>query len=405
MPLQIYNSLTRKKEPYISPQGSTVKFFVCGPTVYDYVHLGHARTYIAFDIIARYLEFAGYHVRYLMNITDVADRLVQRAGELKKDPLELAKEYESAFKEDLKALGITNIESYERASDYIPQIMTQIKTLIDKGIAYQTETGVYFEVKKFPKFGQLSGQSQEELGLRRLELCSSKRNPEDFSLWRRHDTGLRWDSPWGSGRPGWHIEDTAISIAHFGDTYDMHGGASELIFPHHEAEIAQAEALTGKTPFVRFWIHTGLLTTKGRKMSKSLGNAIRIRDALNKYTAAELRYYFASFHYREQVKISDFALKRASNRLKSMRKNFNAFQNTPAIARSSRETKLVALIRKAESDFRKYMDDDFDTPRALAVLTSLSERLSRLGRARLDQHTKEGAERAFLRMANVFGIL
>ena len=330
-----------------------MKFFVCGPTVYDYVHLGHARTYIAFDIIARYLEFAGYHVRYLMNITDVADRLVQRAGELKKDPLELAKEYESAFKEDLKALGITNIERYERASDYVPQIMTQIKSLIDKGIAYQTETGVYFEVKKFPRFGQLSGQSQEELGLRRLELCSSKRNPEDFSLWRRHDTGLRWESPWGSGRPGWHIEDTAISITHFGDTYDMHGGASELIFPHHEAEIAQAEALTGKTPFVRFWIHTGLLTTKGRKMSKSLGNAIRIRDALNKYTAAELRYYFASFHYRDQVKISDFALKRASSRLKSMRKNFNAFQNTPAIARSSSGNKAGRANQKSRVRFPK----------------------------------------------------
>ena len=394
-----------KKEPYISPPGSVVKFFVCGPTVYDYVHLGHARTYIGFDIIARYLEFSGYHVRYLMNITDVADRLIQRAAQLKMEPLELAREYENAFKEDLKALGITNIEHYERASDYVPQIITQIKSLIDKGIAYQTETGVYFEVKKFPGFGQLSGQSLEELGLRRLELCASKRNPEDFSLWRRHDTGLRWDSPWGSGRPGWHIEDTAISITHFGDTYDLHGGASELIFPHHEAEIAQAEALTGKSPFVRFWIHTGLLTTKGRKMSKSLGNAIRIRDALSKYTAAELRYYFASFHYREQVKISDFALKRASNRLKSMRKNFDTFQNTPTMSRHSQGTKLAALIKKAESDFRKYLDDDFDTPRALAVLTNLSERLSKLGKARLDQRNKEGAEQAFLRMANVFGIL
>lgn len=405
MPLQIYNSLTRKKEPFISPPGGTVKFFVCGPTVYDYVHLGHARTFIAFDIITRYLQFSGYHVRYLMNITDVADRLVERAEKSKKDPLELAREYERAFLEDMKALGIANVERYERASDYIPQIKTQIKGLIDKGVGYQTETGVYFEVKKFPKFGRLSGQSKEELGLRRLELCSSKRNPEDFSVWRRHDTGLRWNSPWGDGRPGWHVEDTAISMAHFGDTYDMHGGASELIFPHHEAEIAQAEALTGKAPFVRFWLHAGLLTTKGRKMSKSLGNMIRIRDALNEYTAAELRYYFASFHYREQVRISDSAFKRASSRLKYIQNNFNAFQSLQWTTGASKGRKLFVLIQRAESEFRKHMDNDFDTPKALAVLMNLSEKLSRLGKRTLDQRSKESAERAFRGMAGIFGIL
>jgi cysteinyl-tRNA synthetase len=405
LPLEIYDSLTRKKEPFISPPNSTVKFFVCGPTVYDYVHLGHARTYIAFDIITRYLEFLGYHVRYLMNITDVADRLVERAGQSKKDPLELAREYERCFLEDMRALDITNVERYERASDYIPQIVTQIRDLIDKGVAYQTETGVYFEVSKFPKFGELSGQSREELGLRRLELCSSKRNTEDFSLWRRHDSGLRWNSPWGDGRPGWHVEDTAISITNFGDTYDMHGGASDLVFPHHEAEIAQAEALTGKAPFVRFWLHTGLLTMKGRKMSKSLGNVIRIRDALNEYTAAELRYYFASFHYREQVTISDSVLKRASTRLKHIQKNFKAFQNLPPTAGSRRETKLSLLLQTAESEFRKHMDNDFDTPKALVVLTSLSEKLSTIGRRRLDQRSKKTAEHAFRRMTDVFGIL
>jgi cysteinyl-tRNA synthetase len=340
-----------------------------------------------------------------MNITDVADRLVERAQKSKKDPLELAREYERAFLEDMGALGIVNVERYERASDYIPQIMTQIKVLMDRGVAYQTETGVYFEVKKFPKFGQLSGQSKEELGLRRLELCASKTSPEDFSLWRRHDTGLRWNSPWGDGRPGWHVEDTAISITHFGDTYDMHGGASELIFPHHEAEIAQAEALTGKAPFVRFWLHTGLLTTKGRKMSKSLGNVIHVRDALKQYTVAELRYYFTSFHYRAQINISDTALKRASNRLKYIRNNFNAFQNLQPTAGSRKETKLPALVQSAQSEFGKHMDNDFDTPKALAVLACFSEKLSRLSKARLDQPSKESAERAFRAMANVFGIL
>lgn len=405
MPLQVYNSLTRRKEAFTLPPGSIVKFFVCGPTVYDYVHLGHARTFIAFDIIARYLSYLGYHVRYIVNITDVADRLVERAEKSKRDPLELAKEYEQAFLEDMKALGITSVERYERASDYIPQIITQIKALIDRGIAYQTNTGVYFEVNKFPKFGQLSGLSKEELGLRRLELCSSKTHPEDFSLWRRHNSGLRWDSPWGKGRPGWHVEDTAISMTHFGETYDMHGGAAELIFPHHEAEIAQAEALTGKAPFVKFWLHAGLLSTKGRKMSKSLGNVIRIRDSLKSFTAAQLRYYFASFNYRQPISISESALIQASSRLNQVQKNFHTFQSINPTTDASKDTELGLLIDDAESEFRKHMDDDFDTPNALAVLSRLSERLSKPRKARWDQRSKDSAEQAFRRMADVIGIL
>lgn len=382
-----------------------MKFFVCGPTVYDYAHLGHARTYIAFDIIARYLKFLGYHVRYLMNITDVADRLIERAQQSKKEPLELAREYERAFLEDMNTLGITNVERYERASDYIPQIIDQVNGLMENGVAYQTETGVYFEVKKFPGFGQLSGLSSEELGLRRIELCSSKKSPEDFSLWRRHDTGLRWDSPWGYGRPGWHVEDTAISMTHFGNSYDIHGGASELIFPHHEAEIAQAEALTGKAPFVRFWLHSGLLTMKGRKMSKSLGNVIQIREALQKYTSTELRYYFASFHYREQVKISEFALKRASSRLKRIRNNINIFENLRPTAATGEAVKLATLLHRAETKFRKCMSDDFNSPKALEVLSDLSEDLSKVGNSRLREGSKESAQAAFRRMSDVFGIL
>jgi cysteinyl-tRNA synthetase len=297
------------------------------------------------------------------------------------------------------------VERYERASDYIPQILTQIKGLMEKGAAYQTETGVYFEVNKFPKFGQLSGQSREELGLRRLELCSSKMNAEDFSLWRRHDTGLRWQSPWGDGRPGWHVEDTAISMTHFGDTYDMHGGAAELIFPHHEAEIAQAEALTGKAPFVGFWLHAGLLATKGRKMSKSLGNVIHVRDALKRYTAAELRYYFASFHYRDQINISESAMKRASARLKRVQGDFTAFQNTHPRTGGSDEARLQALIRNAQLRFRKHMDNDFDTPGALSVLVILSRNLAKISEKGVDLGSKESAERAFRRMAGVLGIL
>lgn len=403
--LRIYNSLTRKKEVFSLPAGNTVRFFVCGPTVYDYAHLGHARTYVAFDMISRYLRLVGYDVRYVMNITDVADRLIEKAKRSNKEPLAMAREYEQAFLEDMMALGISTVERYERASDFVPQMIAQIKGLIEKGIAYQTETGVYFEVNKFPRFGLLSGLRQEELGLRRLELCSSKKNPEDFSLWRTQDTGLGWDSPWGYGRPGWHVEDTAISMSHFGHNYDIHGGASELVFPHHEAEIAQAEALTGKAPFVKFWLHTGLLAIKGRKMSKSLGNVITIRETLKEYTAAELRYYFASFHYREPVNLSDSALKRARRALKKMQKNFSTFQNRNFTLGAAKDAHISKLAQTAEERFRKHMDDDFDSPKALSVLAKLSEVLSNMSNVSLKQVTKEKAERAFRRMADVFGIL
>lgn len=405
--LKLYNSLSRRREPLILEPGATVKMFVCGPTVYDYAHLGHARTYVAFDIIARYLKFLRYNVRYIMNITDVADRIVQRAGELHRDPLALAKEYENFFLEDMQTLGISSVERYFRASEHIPEMIAQVTGLISRGVAYETSTGVYFEVKKFPKFGALSGLNREELGLRRLELCSSKKNPEDFSLWRKHESGLRWDSAWGPGRPGWHVEDTAIAMTNLGETYDIHGGASELIFPHHEAEIAQAEALSGRSPYVRFWLHTGLLSVKGRKMSKSLGNVIRIRDALKQYTAQELRYYLASYHYRQPVGISDTGLKRARNKLRALNENIKAFLASDPAKSSGNGTKLNALIRRAEATFRHHMDNDFDTPRALTSLTSLSDKLSNFARRRqrLDQKSKQDAELAFRRIADVFGIL
>jgi len=402
MPLRVYNSLSRRKEPFAASMDREVKFFVCGPIVYDYLHLGHARTYLAFDTIARYLKYSGYRMRYLMNVTDVAERVVQRAEELKRDPLDLARHYETAFLEDMQALGITSVDQYERASDYIPQMIAQVAGLVKNGVAYETETGVYFQVNKFPSFGELSGQSHEELGLRRLELCSSKRSPEDFSLWRKYEKGLGWDSPWGYGRPGWHIEDTAVSMAHFGDTYDMHGGASELIFPHHEAEIAQAEALTGKVPFVRYWLHTGLLSVEGRKMSKSLGNVVRIRDAIKEYGVPTLRFYFASFHYRQPMVLSVTGLRKATAELTAITKNLQAFTTVPPTTNSKQERKLQVLLERSESAFRRSMDDDFDTPKALSVLKALARNLSSL---RVNQESKQRAETIFLRMANVFGIL
>ena len=380
--------------------------FVCGPTVYDYVHLGHARTYVAFDIITRYLTFLGFSLQYIMNITDVADKITDRAKQVGKDPIEFAREFERAFIEDMLALGITNVQGYIRASEHIQEMISQVSGLIERGVAYETNTGVYFEVNKFPGFGTLSGLNREELSLRRLELCSSKKNPEDFSVWRKNESLPGWNSPWGFGRPGWHIEDTAISMSILGDTYDIHGGASELIFPHHEAEIAQAEALTGKTPFVRFWLHTGLLNLKGRKMSKSLGNVIRIRDALNQYSAQDLRFYFASYHYRAPIVMSKSHLTGAIAKRKSMIKKFAAFSNM-SIDEKSDNDNLIRIVRRAEHDFRKHMDNDFDTFRALTVVVKLSEDLSHFAKhgERISTKSKKEAENVFRMMVNVFGIM
>ena len=403
MTLRIYDSLSRRKEVF--PRHiSNVRMFVCGPTVYNYAHLGHARTYIAFDIIARYLKFLGYSLNYLMNITDVADRIFERAKALNRNPKDLAHQYEQAFKEDMQALNVS-IQTYERASEHIPQMISQIRGMIEKGVAYETDTGVYFEVSKFPKFGALSNLNQQEFSLRRFELCSTKKNPEDFSVWRKQDSGPAWDSPWGRGRPGWHVEDTAISMEVFGDTYDLHGGASELMFPHHEAEIAQAEALTGKSPFVRYWLHTGLLTVGGRKMSKSLGNVVRIRDALKEYSAQELRWYFATFHYREPVVMTTSALRKARNDLRSLSKDMETFRKSPQGLKAPENKRLNQLTIKFEKDFRKRMDDDFDTPNALKTLVNYAAHLSKLAKKqKIDARSKAKAEATFQRISKVIGI-
>ena len=404
MTLRIYNSLSRRKEIFpLHP--AQVRMFVCGPTVYSYAHLGHARTYIAFDIIARYLKYLGYSVNYLMNITDVADRIFERAKKLNRDPKDLAHQYEQAFKEDMQALNINTVRAYERASDHIPQMITQIDGMIKKGVAYETETGVYFEVNKFRQFGALSHLNREELSLRRFELCSTKKNPEDFSVWRKQDSGPAWDSPWGRGRPGWHVEDTAISMGIFGDTYDLHGGASELMFPHHEAEIAQAEGLTGKSPFVRFWLHTGLLTVEGRKMSKSLGNVVRIRDALKEYSAQELRWYFASYHYREPVTMTESALKKARDEFHSLANDMQSFRKNAHSERATKNGHLNQLTIQLERNFRNQMDDDFDTPNALRALTEHIAHISKLvTKQAVDAHSKERTEAAVERICNVIGI-
>jgi len=330
--------------------------FVCGPTVYDYSHLGHARTYVVFDVLAKYLRWAGKEVFYLQNITDVDDKIIDRAAREQVSQASLSRQFEREYIRDMHSLGIDAVSYYARATTHIPEIISQIERLVRKGVAYTTDTGVYFNIDTFDRNGELSGQKRDK----RVSRVSdpTKRNPEDFALWKFGEWGeYTWDSPYGRGRPGWHIEDTAISEKYFGQQYDIHGGGLDLIFPHHEAEIAQMESLEGKHPMVRYWLHTGFLTVKGEKMSKSLGNFVTIREALKSWNKDVLRYYILLSHYRSPLQATDEGLASAEKALEHIR------------AISTRDNGVNHEGRKAFTDA---MDTDLNTPMAIAAIQSLA---------------------------------
>ena len=331
--------------------------FVCGPTVQSYMHLGHARTYIFYDVVARYLSWLGYKVDYLMNITDIDESITSAARELGTDPVTLARRFSSAFIQDMASLGINTVRRYEPVSKHVAEMIRQVSTLVGRARAYPVDGWVYFDTSRFRNFGKLSHLSRAELSLRPLELSLRKRNLLDFALWRpeRLLEG-RWRSPWGVGSPGWHIQDTALTLSMLGPTYDIHGGAYELIYPHHEAEIAQAESLTGERPSVKYWIHTKLVNMKGEKMSKSRGNVVTVRDALKFYSADELRFFFLSTHYREDMDLR--GLSRVARRYRELRratKSLLRWQKTAG--RAPPLQSFVAAI-----------NNDFDTPRAIDAL-------------------------------------
>jgi cysteinyl-tRNA synthetase len=377
--LKIHNTLTRKLELFEPISGNRVFMFVCGPTVYDYSHLGHARVFVFFDVVARYLRWLGYSLFYIVNITDVDDKIITRAKERNTHPLVLAREFEQYFREDMLALNITSPNLYPRASDYLKEIFWQIEILLKKGYAYTTETGVYFDITKFSDYGKLSGRKPDELRVHRIEPDPTKRNPGDFALWRKRPADeFGWDSPWGYGRPGWHIEDTAITIRHFGEQYDIHGGAIELAFPHHEAEIAQAESVTGVKPFVKYWMHTGLLTVEGKKMSKSLGNVINIRDALKKYEADAIRLFILMTHYRSPLDFTWDLLDQAQKSLERLKSAINKFrQLNEENEAGDHEKLLIDSARKALESFTEAMNNDFNTPVALSHLFNLVSEVNR----------------------------
>ena len=378
MALKVYNTLTRKKEVFKPRRGKKVNIFVCGPTVYDYAHIGHARTYIAFDVIVKYLREKGYDVFYLQNITDIDDKIINRAKKEGISWKELARKFEKEYKKDIKALGINSVSKYARATKHIKEIVSQVERLLKKGYAYQIEDGIYYDISKFKDYGKLSGRTvlQAEDAVSRIDESVSKRNKGDFCLWKfwsHKDWEPKWRSPWGYGRPGWHIEDTAITEKYFGPQYDIHGGARDLIFPHHEAEIAQMEAISGKKPMVRYWLHTGFLTVKGQKMSKSLGNFITIREFLNKHSARVLRYFILKSHYRSPIDYSEKAILQAQNELERIDEFVEKVQNVKLkIKNYSSKFK----IDKFKNEFEGAMDDDFNTPKAIAVIFELIKKVN-----------------------------
>jgi cysteinyl-tRNA synthetase len=369
--ITVYNTLSRRKEIFKPREGNRVKLFVCGPTVYDNSHIGHARTYISFDVIARYLKYRGYSVFYVQNITDIDDKIINRARETGEDTLQLARKFEEKYIEDMKSLGVENVNLYARATEHIEEIITQIETLIDKGFAYETDSGVYFDESRFEDFGKLSNRKIGDLNVHRINLDTSKRNPGDFALWKKKVERPYWDSPWGPGRPGWHIEDTAITEEYFGPQYDIHGGGLDLIFPHHEAEIAQMESASGKKPMVRYWMHTGFLNVLGEKMSKSLGNFITIKDLLQEYPPEVFRFFVLSTHYRSPIDFSQEILEQSQSGLKRIYKLTETIEDLlesdiPEIGKA--DTEHEQLLRETRESFLEAMDNDFNTPFALSSL-------------------------------------
>ncbi|WP_288640146.1 cysteine--tRNA ligase [uncultured Methanosphaera sp.] len=374
--IKVYSTMTRQKEE-LKVTNNKIKLFVCGPTVYDYSHIGHARTYISFDVIVRYLKHEGYSVFYLQNITDIDDKIIKRAKENNEDPLELSHRFEKEYLKDMETLNVSNVNFYARATEHMNEIINQIQDLIDKGYAYDTETGVYFDVSKFEDFGKLSNRNLDDLQNTRIQIDSTKKDPKDFALWKKQDEQPYWESPWGNGRPGWHIEDTAITEAYFGPQYDIHGGGLDLIFPHHDAEIAQMEASSGKEPLVEYWMHTGFLNVSGEKMSKSLGNFITIKELLEIVTPEVYRFFVLSTHYRSPIDFSEDTLKQAENSLKRIQNTGKIIIDKLTEDNLPEGNVLDEDLELFKEEFFNAMNNDFNTPIALSNLFDFTHKINK----------------------------
>jgi len=373
-PIVVRNTLGGRLEEFRPLEPGLVRMYVCGPTVYDDTHLGHARTYVAFDAIKRYLRLRGYNVIHVQNITDIDDKIIQRASREGRSWREIAEKYAREYFSMLKALKIT-VDIHPRVTEHIREIIAFIERLIEKGYAYQAPSGsVYFDVDSYKDYGELSGRIHPEEWRQEEDVLREKKHPYDFALWKAWKPGEPyWESPWGRGRPGWHIECSVMSSLYLGEQFDIHGGGQDLVFPHHENEKAQSEALFGKKPWVKYWLHTGYLTISGEKMSKSLGNIVSVKEALKKWSPEILRLWLLSSHYRSQLDFNEESLEQA--KLNLVRIN-GAFQDVLRIMREAepeprlndKERKIMAMLVRAYHDFHKAMSSDFNTSKALSAV-------------------------------------
>ncbi len=412
MSLVIHNTLTNKKEPFVPIEKNKVKMYVCGVTVYDDIHMGHARSMIVFDMVAKYLRYSGYEVTHVTNFTDVDDKIIIRAAEQNIPPLELSQKYIDRYFEEIKKLGIGKADIYPKASESIDDIIDMCKIIIDNGYGYVTDDGsVYFSVEKAKSFGCLTNKKLEDMeSTGRISQDEQKKNPLDFAVWKAAKPGeISWDSPWGKGRPGWHIECSAMIRRHLGEQIDIHGGGNDLIFPHHENEILQTEAVTGKQ-LANYWMHNGMLQVKGRgmtkeeKMSKSLGNFFRVSDVAAKYDPQTIRFFFLGTHYMSPLIYSEEGFETASASLKRIWNNYRELQ---AYSRdASGDDNASEFIESVRSNFKKAMDDDFNTPEAMKVFFTVATSTNKMISGKT--LSKKGAENIIKMLGEfdtVFGIM
>lgn len=399
MTLRIYNTMTRQEEPFETIEPGVVKMYVCGVTVYDSAHIGHALMAVVFDVVRRYLEWTGYTVRHAQNFTDVDDKIINRAAQVNRDPIEFAEEYIEAWHRESAALNILPATYYPRASEEIPEIIEMIQDLIDTGHAYHAKSGdVNYDVTSFDEYGKLSHQRLEDLlAGARITVDPTKRHPMDFVLWKAAKPGEpAWDSPWGPGRPGWHIECSVMARRHLGDRIDIHGGGADLIFPHHENEIAQSESFESCRPFARYWVHNALLEYRGDKMSKSLGNLVPVSEIIESGQVGPFRLMVLQTHYRHPLTFTDEALESAGRGYERL---VNAVRDYDPSAGLDANDEVAAELSAAVDRFKQAMDDDFNTPVALSVLFDLA----RLANQQSDGN-RHAAQRQLFELADVLGL-
>jgi len=409
--LSIYNTLTGGKEPFHSLKPKTVRMYVCGVTVYDYCHIGHARSALVFDVIRRYLEFSGYQVEFVKNFTDVDDKIIKRANEQGVSCDTITAKYIQAYYEDMGRLGIRPASIEPKATEHMTDIIRLTETLVKKGLAYQVDGDVYFEVAKCSGYGRLSKRRLDDMQAgARVDVDERKRHPMDFALWKSSKAGEpSWDSPWGPGRPGWHIECSAMSMKHLGETFDIHGGGMDLIFPHHENEIAQSCGATGKE-FARYWVHNSFVQINQEKMSKSLGNFFTIREIFEKWgyrtqvTGEVLRYFLLTSHYRSPLEFSDQGLQEAKRALDGF---YNLFQRLDEVTQTEGpgDSQLQQVLEKISKCFIEAMDDDFNTPAAIAQFQDFRGEVNRLLETGLSKKACGMAQELFRSLGGVFGLL